>query len=168
MRRASLRSAIPALVAAVVAVSASSSSAHAASLARTGSTGGSAAAVMLGTSDLPDGYQPDASLTGPLTGSRARVLGAQPGQFGTLDSWMRAWQRPGVAKVIEVAVQVGTHDIAREVVESAATRLVHQGAARQPLTGPVGPAYGEPVEVSGTQEFELVFPLARGPYYFSL
>lgn len=168
MRRASLRSAIPALVAAVVVVSASSSSAHAASLARTGSTGGSAAAVMLGTSDLPDGYQPDASLTGPLTGSRARVLGAQPGQFGTLDSWMRAWQRPGVAKVIEVAVQVGTHDIAREVVESAATRLVHQGAARQPLTGPVGPAYGEPVEVSGTQEFELVFPLARGPYYFSL
>lgn len=168
MRRASLRSAIPALIAAGVVVFASSSSAHAASLARAGSAGGSAAAMMLGTSDLPDGYQPDASLTGPLTGSRARALGAQPGQFGTLDSWVRAWQRPGVAKVIETAVQVGTHDIAREVVESAATLLVHQGAARQPLTGPVGPAYGEPVEASGTQEFELVLPLARGPYYFTL
>ena len=73
MGRASLRRAAVALTAALVLTVTFSPAAHAAD---TGLT-----AAMLDTGDLPAGFTPDASLTGPLTGQRAQELG--PGQTGS-------------------------------------------------------------------------------------
>ena len=71
MGRTALRRAIVVLTAALVLTLAFSPGAHAAG---TGLT-----AAMLDTRDLPAGFTPDASLTGPLTGQRAQYLGLNPG-----------------------------------------------------------------------------------------
>jgi hypothetical protein len=154
MGRASLRRAAVALTAALVLTVTFSPAAHAAD---TGLT-----AAMLDTGDLPPGFTPDASLTGPLTGQRAQELGPGTGQSGAPGAWVRTWLAADGAEVIETAVDTGTGDHARAGAASQASVLQEQGATGQPVTG--FDVYGGYVG----RYFELVLPLARGPYLFGL
>src|SRR5215467_5730083 len=61
-------------------------------------------AAMLDTGDLPAGFTPDASLTGPLTGQRAQELGLNPAQSTSPDTSVRTWLAASGAVVIEAAV----------------------------------------------------------------
>ena len=154
MGRASLRRAAVALTAALVLTVTFSPAAHAAD---TGLT-----AAMLDTGDLPAGFTPDASLTGPLTGQRAQELGPGLGQTGSEGTRVRTWLAADGAEVIETAVDTGTGDHARTGAASQVSVLQKQGATRQPVTG---------FDVCGGyvgRYFELVLPLARGPYLFGL
>ena len=83
MGRTALRRATVVLTAALVLTVTFSPVAHAADAGLT--------AAMLGTGDLPAGFMPDASLTGPLTGQRAQELGLRPSQTGPQDTWVRTW-----------------------------------------------------------------------------
>src|ERR1700749_4690006 len=154
MGRALLRRAAVALTAALVLTVTFSTAAHAAD---TGLT-----AVMLGTGDLPAGFTPDAALTGPMTSQRAQDLGPGAGQTGSEGTWVRTWLAAGGAKVIETAVDTGTGDHARAGAASELSVLQKRGATRQPVSG--FDVYGG----YGGQHFELVLPLARGPYLFGL
>ena len=154
MGRASLRRAAVALTAALVLTVTFSPAAHAAD---TGLT-----AAMLDTGDLPAGFTPDASLTGPLTGQRARELGPGLGQSGSEGTWVRTWLAADGAEVIETAVDTGTGGHARAGAASQVSVLQEQGATRQPVAG--FDVYGGYVGRS----FELALPLARGPYLFGL
>jgi hypothetical protein len=120
------------------------------------------AAAMLDTGDLPAGFTPDASLTGPLTAQRARDLGLNPGQSWSRGTSVRTWLAADGAVVVEAAVDAGTGDHARAGAASGVSMLKEQGATRQPGAG--FDAYGGFVG----RYFELVLPLARGPYLFSL
>jgi hypothetical protein len=154
MGRTALRRAIVVLTAALVLTVAFSPGAHAADAGVT--------AVMLDTGDLPAGFTPDASLTGPLTGQRARDLGLNPGQSWSRDTSVRTWLAAGGAVVVEAAVDAGTGDHARAGAASGLSMLKKQGATRQPVAG--FDVYGGFVG----RYFELVLPLARGPYLFGL
>jgi hypothetical protein len=154
MSRTALRRATVVLTAALVLTVTFSPGAHAAA---TGLT-----AAMLDTGDLPAGFTPDASLTGPLNDQRAQELGLNPGQTWSQDTRVRTWRAAGGAEVIETAVDAGTGDHARAGAASGVTVLEQQGATRQPVTG--FDVYGGFVG----QNFELVLPLARGPYLFGL
>jgi hypothetical protein len=154
MGRAALRRATVVLTAALVLTVTFSSSAHAADAGLT--------AAMLDTGDLPAGFTPDVSLTGPLTSQRAQELGLNPGQAWSQDTWVRTWRAADGAEVIETAVDAGTGDHARAGAASGVSVLQEQGATRQPVTG--FDVYGG--YVGGY--FELVLPLARGPYLFGL
>jgi hypothetical protein len=154
MGRTALRRTIIVLTAALVLTVAFSPGAHAADAGVT--------AAMLDTGDLPAGFTPDASLTGPLTAQRARDLGLNPGQSWSRDTSVRTWLAPGGAVVVEAAVDAGTGDHARAGAASGVSMLKEQGATRQPVAG--FDAYGGFVG----RYFELVLPLARGPYLFSL
>jgi len=154
MSRAALRRAIVALAAALVLTVAFSPGAHAADVGLT--------AAMLDTGDLPAGFAPSASLTGPLTGQRAQQLGLPSGQSAAPDTWVRTWLTADGAEVIETAVDAGTGDNARAGAASGVSVLKQQGATRQPVTG--FDVYGGYVG----RYFELVLPLARGPYVFGL
>src|SRR5579859_667703 len=98
MSRTSIARAIIVIAAALVLAVAISAGAHAAPRAGTG--GGGLAAVMLDTGDLPAGFQPYASLTGPLDGNRAQALGVDPSQLGSHEALVRAWVSPGRAEVV--------------------------------------------------------------------
>ena len=137
---------------------------------RAGAGGGGLAAAMLDTGDLPAGFQPDASLTGPLDGERAQALGIDPNQLGSHDALVRAWLSPGRAEeMVETGAGAWTSDDARAEVASSASDLLKQGAVRQPLPGPAGlDVYGAFVQGNGARLFVLVLPLARGPYFFGL
>jgi hypothetical protein len=154
MGRASLRRAAVALTAALVLAVTFSPDAHAADVGLT--------AVMLDTGDLPAGFTPDASLTGPLTGQRAQDLGLSPGRVGPQGTWVRTWLAADGAAVIETAVDAGTGDTARAGAASEVSVLQKEGATSQPVTG--FDVYGGYVG----RYFELVLPLARGPYLFGL
>ena len=154
MSRTVLRRAIVVLTAALVLTVTFSPGAHAAD---TGLT-----AAMLDTGDLPAGFTPDASLTGPLNDQRAQELGLNPGQTWAQDTWVRTWRAADGAEVIETAVDAGTGDRARAGASSGVSLLEKQGATRQAVTG--FDVYGGFVG----QYFELVLPLARGPYLFGL
>ena len=154
MGRTALRRATVVLTAALVLTVTFSPSAHAADAGLT--------AAMLDTGDLPAGFTPDASLTGPLTSQRAQELGLNPGQTWAQDTWVRTWRAADGAEVIETAVDAGTGDHARAGAASGVSVLQEQGATRQPVTG--FDVYGGYVG----QYFELVLPLARGPYLFGL
>ena len=154
MSRTVLRRAIVVLTAALVLTVTFSPGAHAAD---TGLT-----AAMLDTGDLPAGFTPDASLTGPLNDQRAQELGLSPGQTWSQDTWVRTWRATDGAEVIETAVDAGTGDRARAGASSGVSLLEKQGATRQAVTG--FDVYGGFVG----QYFELVLPLARGPYLFGL
>ena len=75
---------------------------------------------------------------------------------------MRAWRAADGSLVVETAVDAGTGDQARAGAASAVSVLQKQGATRQPAAG--FDVYGGFV----AQYFELVLPLARGPYLFGL
>ena len=75
---------------------------------------------------------------------------------------MRTWLAADGAEVIETAVDTGTGDHARAGAASRVSVLQEQGATRQPVTG--FDTYGGYVG----RYFELVLPLARGPYLFGL
>ena len=137
---------------------------------RAGVGGGGLAAAMLDTGDLPAGSQPDASLTGPLTGERAQALGIDPSQLGSHDALVRAWLSPHRAEeVVETGADTWTRDDAQAGVASTASDLLKQGAVRQSLPGPARlDGYGGFVQGNGTRLFLLVLPLARGPYFFVL
>ena len=154
MGRTALRRATVVLTAALALTVTFSPVAHAADAGLT--------AAMLDTGDLPAGFTPDASLTGPLTAQRARDLGLNPGQSWSRDTSVRTWLAPGGAVVVEAAVDAGTGDHARAGATSGVSMLKEQGATRQPGAG--FDAYGGFVG----RYFELVLPLARGPYLFSL
>ena len=155
MGRTALRRAIVALTAALVLTITFPLGAHAADIGVTAS--------MLDTGDLPVGFTPDASLTGPLTGQRAQDLGLNVAQAGSRETWVvRTWLGPGGAEVIETAVDAGTGDQARAGAASGVSVLQKQGATRQPVAG--FDVYGGYVG----QNFELVLPLARGPFLFGL
>jgi hypothetical protein len=154
MGRAALRRATVVLTAALVLTVTFSPVAHAADAGLT--------AAMLDTGDLPAGFIPDASLTGLLTGQRAQDLGLNPGQSWSRDTWVRTWLVAGGAEVIEVALDAGTGDHARAGAASEVSTLEEQGATRQPVAG--FDVYGGFVG----RYFELVLPLARGPYLFGL
>jgi hypothetical protein len=154
MGRASLRRAAVALTAALVLTVTFSPAAHAAD---TGLT-----AAMLDTGDVPAGFTPDASLTGPLTGQRAQELGPGLAQTGSQGTWVRTWLAADGAEVIETAVDTGSGDHARAGAASRASVLREQGATRQPVTG--FDVYGGYIG----RYFVLVLPLARGPYLFGL
>jgi hypothetical protein len=154
MGRTALRRAIVVLTAALVLTITFPLGAHAAD------TG--LAAAMLDTGDLPAGFTPDASLTGPLTGQRAQELGLNPAQAGSQDAWVRTWLGPGGAEVIETATDAGTGVQARAGAALGVSVLQKQGATRQPVAG--FDVYGGYVG----QYFELVLPMARGPYLFDL
>ena len=79
----------------------------AAAAVRADAGGGSLATEMLDKGDLPASFQPDASLTGPLTGERAQELGVNPGQAGSLDTWVRTWQASDRFEVVETAAATG-------------------------------------------------------------
>ena len=154
MSLAALRRAIVALAAALVLTVVFSPGAHAADAGLT--------AAMLDTGDLPAGFAPSASLTGPLTGQRAQQLGLPSGQSAAPDTWVRTWLTADGAEVIETAVDAGTGDNARAGAASGVSVLKQQGATRQPVTG--FDVYGGYIG----RYFELVLPLARGPYFFGL
>ena len=154
MGRTALQRAIVVLIAALVLTVAFSPGAHAADAGVT--------AAMLDTGDLPAGFTPDASLTGPLTGQRAQDLGLNPGQTWSPDTWVRAWRAADGSVVVETAVDAGTGDQARAGAASGVSVLQKQGATRQPEAG--FDVYGGFV----SQYFELVLLLARGPYLFGL
>ena len=154
MGRTALRRTTVVLTAALVLTVAFSPVAHAA--------GAGLTAAMLDTGDLPAGFTPDASLTGPLTGQRAQDLGLNPGQSWSRDTSVRTWLAAGGAEVIEAAVDAGTADHARAGAASGVSMLKEQGATRQPVAG--FDVYGGFVG----RYFELVLPLARGPYLFGL
>ncbi|MGH3164179.1 MAG: hypothetical protein ACRDOC_20025, partial [Streptosporangiaceae bacterium] len=154
MGQTALRRAIVVLTAALVLTVAFSPGAHAADAGLT--------AAMLDTGDLPAGFTPDASLTGPLTGQRAHDLGLNPGQTWSPGTWVRTWRAADGSEVVEIAVDAGTGDQARAGAGSAVSALQKQGATRQPVAG--FDVYGGFI----SQYFELVLPLARGPYLFGL
>ncbi|HEY7881743.1 MAG TPA: hypothetical protein VID31_12895, partial [Streptosporangiaceae bacterium] len=154
MGRTALRRATVVLTAALALTVTFSPVAHAA--------GAGLTAAMLDTGDLPAGFNPDASLTGPLTAQRARDLGLNPGQSWSRDTSVRTWLAASGAVVVEAAVDAGTGDHARAGAASGVSMLKEQGATRQPGAG--FDAYGGFVG----RYFELVLPLARGPYLFSL
>jgi hypothetical protein len=154
MGRTALRRAIVVLTAALVLTVAFSPGAHAADAGLT--------AAMLDTGDLPAGFTPDASLTGPLTGHRAQDLGLSPGQTWSPGTWVRTWRAANGSLVVETAVDAGTGEQARAGAASGLSVLQKQGATRQPVAG--FDVYGGLVN----QYFELVLPLARGPYLFGL
>lgn len=153
MGRAALRRATVVLTAALVLTVTFSPGAHAAVAGLT--------AAMLDTGDLPAGFTPDASLTGPLTGQRAQNLGLSPDQTWPRGTLVRTWAADG-AEVIETALDTGTGDNARAGAASEVSFLQEEGAVRQPVTG--FDVYGGYVG----RYFELVLPLARGPYLFGL
>jgi len=154
MSRAALRQAIVVLAAALVLTVAFSPGAHAADAGLT--------ATMLDTGDLPAGFAPDVSLTGPLTRQRAQQLGLPSGRSAVPGTWVRTWLAADGAEVIEVAVDAGTGDSAWAYAASGVSVLKQQGATRQPVPG--FDVYGGYVG----RYFELVLPLARGPYAFGL
>ena len=154
MGRTALRRATVVLTAALVLTVTFSPVAHAADAGLT--------AAMLDTGDLPAGFTPDASLTGPLTAQRAQDLGLNPGQSWSRDTSVRTWLAADGAVVVETAVDAGTGDHARAGAASGVSMLKEQGATRQPVAG--FDVYGGFVG----QYFELVLPLARGPYLFGL
>ena len=154
MGRTALRQAIVVLTAALVLTVAFSPGAHAADVGLT--------AAMLDTGDLPAGFTPDASLTGPLTGQRAQDLGLSPGQTWSPGTLVRTWRAADGSLVVETAVDAGTGDQARAGAASGLSVLQKQGATRRPVAG--FDVYGGFV----SQYFELVLPLARGPYLFGL
>jgi hypothetical protein len=164
MSRTSLRQAIIVIAASLVLAVMFSSVARAADAPGSGVT-----AVMLDTGDLPAGFQPYASMTGPLDGQRARALDIDPGILGSRPAWVRAWLAAHRAEVIETVYDAGTRDVAQAAVTGSVARMVQQGATRQPLAGPVhATAYGLSGQVSGTRLFVLLLPLSRGPYFFIL
>jgi hypothetical protein len=154
MGRTALRRATVVLTAALVLTVTFSPVAHAADAGLT--------TAMLDTGDLPAGFTPDAALTGPLTTQRAQDLGLNPGQSWSRDTSVRTWLAVGGAEVIEAAVDAGTGDHARAGAASVVSMLKEQGATRQPVAG--FDVYGGFVG----RYFELVLPLARGPYLFGL
>ena len=154
MGRTALRRATVVLTAALVLTVTFSPVAHAADAGLT--------AAMLDTGDLPAGFTPDASLTGPLTAQRAQDLGLNPGQSWSRDTSVRTWLAADGAVVVEAAVDAGTGDHARAGAASGVSTLKEQGATRQPVAG--FDVYGGFVG----RYFELVLPLARGPYLFGL
>ena len=154
MGRTALRRATVVLTAALVLTVTFSPGAHAADAGLT--------AAMLDTGDLPAGFTPDASLTGPLTAQRAQDLGLNPGQSWSRDTWVRTWLAADGAVVVEAAVDAGTGDHARAGAASGVSTLKEQGATRQPVAG--FDVYGGFVG----RYFELMLPLARGPYLFGL
>ena len=154
MGRTALRRATVVLTAALVLTVTFSPVAHAADADLT--------AAMLDTGDLPTGFTPDASLTGPLTAQRAQDLGLNPGQSWSRDTSVRTWLAADGAVVVEAAVDAGTGDHARAGAASGVSTLKEQGATRQPVAG--FDVYGGFVG----RYFELVLPLARGPYLFGL
>ena len=168
MSRISMARAIIVIAAALVLAVTISAGARAAP--RAGAGGGGLAAAMLDTGDLPAGFQPDASLTGPLDGERAQALGIDPSQLGSHDALVRAWLSPRrAAEVVETGADTWTRDDAQAVVASSASDLLKQGAVRQSLPGPARlDGYGAFVQGNGTRLFLLVLPLARGPYVFVL
>jgi len=154
MGRTALRRAIVVLTAALALTLTFSPRAHAAVDGLT--------AAMLDTGDLPAGFTADAPLTGPLTSQRAQELGLSPGQTWSQGTGVRTWRAADGAEVIETAVDAGTGDQARAGAASGVSVLEKQGATRQPVTGFA--VYGGYVG----RYFELVLPLARGPYLFGL
>ena len=154
MGRTALRRATVVLTAALVLTVTFSPVAHAADAGLT--------AAMLDTGDLPAGFTPDAALTGPLTDQRAQDLGLNPGQRWSRDTSIRTWLAAGGAVVVEAAVDAGTGDHARAGAASGVSTLKEQGATRQPVAG--FDVYGGFVG----RYFELMLPLARGPYLFGL
>jgi hypothetical protein len=154
MGRTALRRATVVLTAALVLTVTFSPVAHAADTNLT--------AAMLDTGDLPTGFTPDASLTGPLTAQRAQDLGLNPGQSWSRDTSVRTWLAADGAVVVEAAVDAGTGDHARAGAASGVSTLKEQGATRQHVAG--FDVYGGFV----SRYFELVLPLARGPYLFGL
>jgi hypothetical protein len=154
MGRTALRRATVVLTAALVLTVTFSPVAHAADAGLT--------AAMLDTGDLPAGFTPDAALTGPLTAQRARDLGLNPGQSWSRDTSVRTWLAADGAVVVEAAVDAGTGDHARAGAASGVSTLKEQGATRQPVAG--FDVYGGFVG----RYFELMLPLARGPYLFGL
>src|SRR6476469_10882269 len=154
MGRTALRRATVVLTAALVLTVTFSPVAHAADAGL--------AAAMLDTGDLPAGFTPDAALTGPLTAQRAQDLGLNPGQNWSRDTLIRTWLAPDGAVVVEAAVDAGTGDHARAGAASGVSTLKEQGATRQPVAG--FDVYGGFVG----RYFELMLPLARGPYLFGL
>ena len=168
MSRISMARAIIVIPAALILAVTISAGARAA--LRAGVGGGGLAAAMLATGDLPAGSQPDASLTGPLTGERAQALGIDPSQLGSHDALVRAWLSPHRAEeVVETGADTWTRDDAQAGVAASASDLLKQGAVRQSLPGPARlDGYGGFVQGNGTRLFLLVLPLARGPYLFVL
>ena len=154
MGRTALRRATVVLTAALVLTVTFSPVAHAADAGLT--------AAMLDTGDLPAGFTPDAALTGPLTDQRAQDLGLNPGQSWSRDTSIRTWLAADGAVVVEAAVDAGTGDHARAGAASGVSTLKEQGATRQPVAG--FDVYGGFVG----RYFELMLPLARGPYLFGL
>jgi hypothetical protein len=154
MGRTALRRATVVLTAALVLTVTFSPVAHAADAGLT--------AAMLDTGDLPAGFTPDAALTGPLTAQRARDLGLNPGQSWSRDTSVRTWLAADGAVVVEAAVDAGTGDHARAGAAAGVSTLKEQGATRQPVAG--FDVYGGFVG----RYFELMLPLARGPYLFGL
>jgi hypothetical protein len=154
MGRTALRRATVVLTAALVLTVTFSPVAHAADAGLT--------AAMLDTGDLPAGFTPDTALTGPLTAQRARDLGLNPGQSWSRDTSVRTWLAAGGAVAVEAAVDAGTGDHARAGAASGVSALKEQGATREPVAG--FDVYGGFVG----RYFELVLPLARGPYLFGL
>jgi hypothetical protein len=167
--RASLQRAVVVMTAALVLTVTFSSGADAASAPRAAdSPPANLTAAMLDTGDLPAGFRPDGSLTGPLNAQRAREQGLNPSQIGSRAAWVRTWLAPQVADVVEIGIDAGTHDDAQAQVADVA-RLAPRGTARLTIAGPVRlDAFGISVQVDGTRLWELVLPLARGPYFFVL
>ena len=168
MSRISMARAIIVIPAALILAVTISAGARAA--LRAGVGGGGLATAMLATGDLPAGSQPDASLTGPLTGERAQALGIDPSQLGSHDALVHAWLSPHRAEeVVETGADTWTRDDAQAGVAASASDLLKQGAVRQSLPGPARlDGYGGFVQGNGTRLFLLVLPLARGPYLFVL
>ena len=131
---------------------------------------GSLAAAVLDTGDVPAGFQPNASLTGPLDGARAQALGIDPGQLGAHEALVRSWLSPSrTVEVVETGIDSWTGESARADVTATVAGLVNRRAVRQALPGPARlDAYGGYVQGSTGQQFELLLPLARGPYFFVL
>lgn len=127
---------------------------------------GGVATVVLSTEDLPAGFQPDPSLTGPLDGPRAQALGIDPSQLGAHQAVVRDWlSADRTEEVTETGIDAWTHAAAQAWMATTVAGLLNLKATRQALPGLGGlDAYGGYLQ----GQFNLFLPMARGPYAFEL
>ena len=142
MSRTWLRRAIIIVTASVVFPVTFSFTAHAAvgaSASRAADPGADPlAAAMVQTADLPAGFRPYAPATGQMNAQRAQLLHFNLDALNLHEGWARTWLSPPPPdEVVELAIDAGTRDSAQAAAAAAAANLTRQGAARQPIAGPV-------------------------------
>jgi hypothetical protein len=126
-------------------------------------------ARMLDTADLPPGFRPYAPWTGPLTARRAKLIGGVNGRFAALlHGWVRdwVWAQAG-EEVLEEAFDAGTGGNARSAIASFDSSVSARGLTERHIAAHLD-GFRSNFRLNNIPYTEIVIPLARGPYFFSL